>query len=441
MNKVYSLLFVLIFFLGCDATNNSSSALASSVDSASDVTQTTTAKSSIPMLVILVSYSNVQISSSLSTWSQKLFGKDEGELNHYYYQASAGNFEFSPVENIENISDGVVNISFNKNHPDIDIDYTYVFNNSVHPDLASSLKIIDRETDIDFSNYDTDANGFITPDELLLTFIIAGYEDSYAGKHITNGVWAHQSCISDSSYIPILDGVKLMSCSGGGNYALFGELHYEPGMNDKHDATIGIIAHELGHSAFNLPDLYNTSDPDSGGIGYFGLMGSGTWAAKNSYEYPGATPTHFSAWSKIYNKWITPREESYSSTTLNATSSIDYDIIKIPINSTSYYLLENRNNSGYDQGLYSIDGNFQGGMAIWKIDETKLSQSYFYNNSVNADTNNKGVDLVEAQNGLIDAYGDWGHENALYYSGNKDYFLNLVSDISEPSSVMNLNIN
>ena len=438
MIKTVLLSITLVLFVGCGSSGGSSSSpVSSSSSDDSNIIQTTVAKSSIPMLAVLVSYNNVQISSSTNTWSQKLFGKSEGELNHYYIQASSGNFEFTPAENGNSVvENGTVALQLYKNHPDINIDNTFFFDNEVHSDLKSTLVVLDDY--IDFSNYDADANGAITPDELLLTFIIAGYEDSYEGAHVTNGIWAHQSCIADSKNIPVLDSVTLMSCNDNGNFALFGELH---DAQNPHDATIGIIAHELGHSAFNLPDLYNTSNQYSGGIGVFGLMGAGTWTTKSIYEHPGETPTHFSAWSKVYNRWITPRVESATSTTLSATSSADYDIIKIPINSSSYYLLENRANSGYDEGLYTLDGNFQGGLAIWKIDNSKLTENHFYNNSVNSDTNNKGVDLVEAYNGDIDSNGGYGNARALYYTGNKNYFLNLVSDISQPGSTMSLNIN
>ena len=38
---------------------------------------------------------------------------------------------------------------------------------------------------------------------------------------------------------------------------------------------IGVLAHEIGH-AFGLPDLYGTGS-DHGGVGRWGLMGSGAW--------------------------------------------------------------------------------------------------------------------------------------------------------------------
>jgi M6 family metalloprotease-like protein len=388
------------------------------------------------MLGILISYNNISITSSQTSWSNKLFGKNDHELNDYYIEASHQNFEFAKAaENGATANDGITSIHLDKNHPSTDINNFPLFTTNVYPDLKAALVALDGV--VDFSNYDENADGHITPDELLLTFIMAGYEDAYEGYHVTNGVWAHSYCMASDSNIPTLDGVTLMGCTDKGNFALFGEKH-DTRSSYTHDATIGIIAHELGHSAFHLPDLYNTTE-NTGGIGYFGLMGAGTWTQQSSSEYPGNTPTHFCAWSKYYNGWVTPKTVS-GSTTLTETNSLDYDVIKIPINATSYYLLENRNNSGYDKGLYMLDGVFDGGIAIWEIDETKLTSTYFDANTVNADTDNKGVDLVEAVLGTIDTKADGGDENALYYEGNVDSFLNLVDNISQRAPIMGLNV-
>ncbi|MGB3961402.1 MAG: M6 family metalloprotease domain-containing protein [Sulfurimonas sp.] len=432
MKNFLLLIIVFSLFFGCSSGGSSSSS--DPVETPLPEIPPPVGKSSIPMLGILISYNNIQITSSQSTWSGKLFGKLDHQLNHYYIEASHGNFEFAKVvESGGTANDGLVSIRLDKNHPNADIEDFTTFAAAVYPDLTAALVALDSV--VDFSLYDTNADGHITPDELLLTFIIAGYEDAFEGHHVTNGIWAHQYCMTSSSNVPTLDSVTLMGCANEGNFALFGERH---GVTNSHDATIGIIAHELGHSAFHLPDLYNTQGT-TGGIGYFGLMGAGTWARQNSSEYPGNTPTHFSAWSKYYNGWVTPKTVT-GSTTLTQTASLDYDLIKIPIDTTSYYLLENRNNAGYDKGLYALDGTFGGGIAIWKVDETKLTSYYFDNNIVNADTANKGVDLVEAVVGTIDTLGGGGDENALYYEGNVNYFLTLVDGISPRASVMNLNI-
>ncbi len=40
--------------------------------------------------------------------------------------------------------------------------------------------------------------------------------------------------------------------------------------------TCGVFAHEMGHAAFGLPDLYDT-DNSSEGLGNWSLMAGGSW--------------------------------------------------------------------------------------------------------------------------------------------------------------------
>ncbi len=445
MIKIVLFLCFTFFIVGCEkastatvTTENESTNVPVEGDvsspSATECFNTTIeAASSTPMLTILISYNNQTISSDELTWAQKLYGKELHQLNSYYLQASNTKFEFAQArESAGCENDGVISVKLNKNHPNS----SYL--SSVYPDLEAALVSADEK--INFSNFDADANGHITPDELVITFIIAGYEDAYEGYHVYNGIWAHMSCM-ESSNTPLLDGVTLMGCNDGGTFALFGELHDRYYVT--HDATVGIIAHELGHSAFALPDLYNTQGA-TGGIGIFGLMGGGSWAQSSLSEYPGDTPTHFSAWSKIHNGWITPQLAQAGTThTLSETTSDTYNIIKIPISSTEYYLLENRNNSGYDKGFFALEGNFNGGMALWRINEAKLSTYYLSSNEVNADTSNKGVDLVEAANNVIDTQQSNGNEANLFYAPNVSSYSyqSDISDISQRGSVMTLTIN
>ncbi|MEA2091606.1 MAG: M6 family metalloprotease domain-containing protein [Campylobacterota bacterium] len=442
MIKYIFLSLIFLFFTACSSStstttdSNSISIIPSDTIPNPDVAQVPHKKSSIAMLGILISYNNIKISSNSSAWSSKLFGKNEHELNHYFIEVSNSKFEFIKANETNGVvDDGIVSATLNKNHPDSDINIdSSQFSSQVYPDLKAALEAVDNQ--INFSNYDADANGHITPDELLFTFIIAGYEDAYEGWHIENGIWAHQSCTSPSQ-TPTLDGVTLMGCNDKGNFALFGEQHNK---SKPHNATIGIIAHELGHSAFRLPDLYNTAS-DYGGIGYFGLMGGGLWAKKSFNEEAGNTPVHLSAWSKVYANWVTPTQES-GSTSLHETSTSNYNIIKIPISANNHYLLENRNNSGYDRGLYALSGSFNGGMAIWHINENQLTTAKFESNSVNAETDNKGVDLVEAANATIDDNAQAsGDEKALFYYLNVSEFGTEVTNISIRGSTMTLNIN
>ncbi len=60
----------------------------------------------------------------------------------------------------------------------------------------------------------------------------------------------------------------------------------------RHQATVGIIAHELGHD-LGMPDLYDPdrSAADRGGVGSWSLMASGSWNAAPG-GFSGSSPAH-----------------------------------------------------------------------------------------------------------------------------------------------------
>ena len=58
---------------------------------------------------------------------------------------------------------------------------------------------------------------------------------------------------------------------------MFGEHHAIVSRPSDHTATIGLVAHEMGHAFGFLPDLYDT-DGTSDGIGRWGVMGFGAAA-------------------------------------------------------------------------------------------------------------------------------------------------------------------
>jgi len=377
------------------------------------------------MLVIRLAFNDQPFVSDAATWQQILFGTQRGQLNHYYHEISHTQFEFAPVADTVNVVNGVTTVSFAENHPDPDINDCYTtscpFADLLHPFLKSAIQTV-SSNGFDFSDYDTDGNNAVTPNELIITFIMAGEEDAYSGGSSANGVWAHQWCTT-TTYTPNVNGVSVMGCGQNGNYAIFGERHHDSDVIS-HDATIGIIAHELGHSAFALPDLYDT-DSAYGGIGYYGLMANGTWGQEGSQGYPGDTPTHMTAWSKIRVGWYSATaslNDNSADLDVNATGTAGYNIIKssVSISSNEYFLVENRGAFGYDEGLRAINDLYGGGIAIWHIDEGTISAN-LGSNSVNDNTLHKGVDLEEAYAPSLDA--SWGDpEKNLYYSGNKTEF-------------------
>ena len=158
-------------------------------------------------------------------------------------------------------------------------------------------------------------------------------------------------------------------------------------------SSIGVFAHEYGH-ALGLPDLYDT-DGSSAGIGKWGIMSGGSW---NQTTNPGDTPAHFMAWSKYFLGWVTPTkvngfiedEEIKQAATnkdsymlLNNPSGVDWNM-EGTSGTGEYFLLENRQKTGFDAGLPGA------GLMIWHIYEEVAG-----NNSAN--TNEGGAKLVDVE--------------------------------------------
>ncbi|MDG1860528.1 MAG: immune inhibitor A, partial [SAR324 cluster bacterium] len=227
------------------------------------------------------------------------------------------------------------------------------------------------------------------------------------------------------------------SAYGQNGFSQFGERQGSSSTNTW-DATIGVMAHELGHAYFGLPDLYDTSETGAG-IGAFGLMGSGVWGSKSSTEKGGSTPVHLSAWSKEKISACVPQ------TVDNGTNNITLPAVYKNIDNASscgiykattstsgeYFLFENRSSGGYDQGLNYLITNgstsnyigstYSGGLAIWHVKDI-LSSCYGSNNCETQSP--KLVDLEEANDGDLDNALSNGRTTHLFYSGNSATFDN-----------------
>ncbi|MCO4844968.1 MAG: M6 family metalloprotease domain-containing protein [Sulfurovum sp.] len=368
-----------------------------------------------PLVIIRIEFNDYPFTSPASTWSQKIFGTNEGQLNDYYNEISYGKFHFQKANETDGTADGIITVQLNENHPG--------FLEDNIDKLADAAVLADAS--IDFSQYDTDQNGAISSDELQIMFLVAGGERATGANP---GIWAHAWCMLEAftnAPAPTLDTVTLMSCNDEGGYSAFGEKHFDARIGN--DATIGVIAHELGHAVFALPDLYDT-DGSSSGIGNFGLMGGGNWAYKDGDKYVGTTPVHMTGWSKVYSGFVTSTimESNIIDLDVNATSAIEYNLYQIPTGRTGeYFLVENRAASGYDRGLYSLQGldSFEGGLSILHIDDNLLS-TCITSNSCNDNELHKLVDVEEANNDLeLDNNSTYeGHYKNLFYSANNDSF-------------------
>ncbi|MDB2562083.1 M6 family metalloprotease domain-containing protein [Sulfurimonas sp.] len=374
------------------------------------VNEVTVAASSVvttPLLLILVSSSTDPIKDSVTNWRDKTFGNAYGQINHYFLEISNGTFGLSPIAETDGtVDDGVVEVSTGVAHPNIADPTNKYFGGDAN--IEAVIRQAESNGNIDFAQYDTSGNGIIEKKELHIMLLVGGGE---LASRVTPGVWAHAGGINIT-----IDGVQIQG------YSMFGE---EQGSNSNRNfATIGVIAHELGHGLLDVPDLYSRPGGTGSGIGFWGLMASGSWAAKAG-ELSGSTPPHMCAWSKIEAGFQTPVIAASGSTTnieMIATHLQTSNIIKVPIpgSTQEYFLVENKSPVGYDAGLYSLENkDFEGGVAIWHIDDAK--NNYYEQND---DASHKLVDIEEADDGgtSMDAGNSDGRRENLFYAGNKTSF-------------------
>jgi M6 family metalloprotease-like protein len=198
---------------------------------------------------------------------------------------------------------------------------------------------------VDFSNYDNDGDGYV--DALFVVHSGPGAE--YTGSN--NDIWSH----AWGTHAP-------MAVDGDTVWVYSTEPEY---WVTHGDMTCGVFAHEMGHAAFGLPDLYDT-DYGSQGIGRWSLMASGSWNGTL-----GNSPAHPDVWSKIQMGVLTPTDVLASSlgASLPAVeiSPTAYRIYPDGVFGQQYVLVENRQYSGYDVGL---PGH---GLVIYHIDDAVTS--------------------------------------------------------------------
>ncbi|MBE0695391.1 MAG: M6 family metalloprotease domain-containing protein, partial [Anaerolineaceae bacterium] len=366
-------------------------------------------------------------------------------ISDYYNKASFGQLSITPAEETQGVTnDGVIEVTLGGNHP----------NNTDLSQTIATAALTAANPYINFASYNKDGDEAVTSSELHIIFIIAGYEESFCGSSCPGPkIWGHRWWLNSPM---TLDGVKVGTDSSDGDYggyAMFGEIHGTGGATN-HIAQIGIMVHELGHD-LSWPDLYDT-DGSSQGVGRWSIMGSGSW---NGITYDGDTPALPDAYLKWYQGWIQPIHPGNGATYLLNQASDSKDVLAMGVvkaaatwefmshsGSGEFFLVENRQLSGYDAGLPSC------GILIWHIDETRT-----YTNSANANESRPLVELEQAD-GLHDLYygydrGDAGdpypgsthkynfgyatNPNSRYYSGS-DSTRSLVINSTACSGWMNV---
>jgi len=243
------------------------------------------------------------------------------------------------------------------------------------------------EAGLDFSEFDTvdpydqDEDGdYFEPDGWVdnLFIVHTGSGAEWTGQ--VDVIWSHSWDMSEDDFgyqIPevIVDGVRIMDYSMEPEYGGIPDGPYGE-VSDPFPPTVGVYAHEFGH-VLGLPDEYDYGY-ESEGTGRWSLMAGGSWNMfpPISNRFLGNSPAHPSAWGKYRLGFVSPTVVPPEGLTGVSILPInDQPVayrIDVPFSAgTEYFLAENRQQIGFDEGLGRM-GSRAHGLLIYHIDENVL---------------------------------------------------------------------
>ena len=283
------------------------------------------------------------------------FVRMTGSVRDYYYDNS--NQIFDPHFDIV----GPVDVPFACTYPGGTSASDAVFN--------AALEAVDPM--VDFSEYDSDGDGYVD----MVFFLVAGFSANYSGNN-ENYLWPHMYYLY---YTPWRDNV------GFGLYACSTEIAGWEGYRSDVNG-IGTFCHEFSH-VLGLPDLYDTDYSGSGGEsrnpGDWSIMASGSG---NNY---GRNPVGYSLYERYALGFSTPvviNDEGPLTILPLDESNLGYRL-NTP-NSDEFFLIENRQAGKWDVNL---PGH---GMLVARVDSTE--ERIWWMNEVNCNPQHMYYELLRA---------------------------------------------
>lgn len=313
-------------------------------------------------LVVLVDFKNKKFADGhdLEYYKNVINGKDfsdeeegyVGSVRDYFLAQSNGQFELD--------FDVVGPVTMSKNYGYYGNDGAYQKDEKIYEMIKEACDGIQDQ--VNLKDYDWDGDG--EADQVF--FLYAGLGQASGGSPGT--IWPHES---ELRYWPC--GVLSYPTGKINTYACANELQPETQGSSRYiSAGIGTICHEFSH-CLGFADMYDTTGGGGYGMSVFDVMDQG------SYNGNGFVPCNYTAFERIYAGWVEAIELESPATVKDMKSVSDYGrpfIMYNYKNTNEYFLLENRQNTGWDKGLYGSNGLL--------IVHVNYVPSRWANNSVNA---------------------------------------------------------
>lgn len=209
--------------------------------------------------------------------------------------------------------------------------------NDAHPgEMVCEAVEMAKEQITDWSIYDWDGDGYV--DQVYVVYAGKGEADS----DIEDTIWPHAYDLSSSNYYGDGSGpVKVGENLYVNSYACGPELNGQTGSI----GGIGTMCHEYSH-CLGYPDFYDTDYSGGQGMGSWDLMDQG------SYNGDGYQPAGYTSYERWFAGWEEPIELKADDVEVSKMKSLqnggEFYIIYNDKNANEYYLLENRQQDGWD---------------------------------------------------------------------------------------------
>ncbi len=342
-------------------------------------------------------------------------GDFKGSMRDYFYAQSEEKFELSfDVVGPYEVSHNQGYYGNNSSGKDGDDD---------HPAEMVIEAVKKADADVNFADYDWDDDGEV--DQVYVIYAGKGEADGGAA----NTIWPHEWTLDSANYYgdgegpQTLDGVKIDT------YACGGELNGQTGEV----AGIGTMCHEFSH-CLGYPDFYDTSQEAQGyGMASWDLMDYG------SYNDNGYQPAGYTSYERWVAGWKEPIELSYTKAINNMKALQEGGesyVIYNDNNYDEYFLLENRQQTGWDKSLPGA------GLLILHVD---YNASVWEGNEVNTVANHQRMTWIPADNqyswlgdasdpfpyGTVNAFGKSTTPAAKFYNKTQNGTYYLDSSVEE----------
>ncbi len=301
-------------------------------------------RTDLKMIAILMDFDDKEALTPAVFFDSLLFGNSMGNMNDFYQEVSYGNLTLISLN---------VPSALGWTRAEHTLNWYANGQNGMGGYPQNCQRLAEEAVQavdafVDFSEYDNDGDGYV--DALFIIHAGKGAENSGSDSDIWSHAW--------SMHTPQqLDGVI------ASRYSTEPEFWMGTG-----DMTCGMYAHEMGHAVFGLPDQYDY-DYDSNGLGTWSLMAGGSWNGNN-----GNRPAHPDAWSRYKMGVCDPQviTQNTGAVTIPPVEGtpITYLLWNQGNYNNEYFLVENRQQTGYDIGIPAS------GMLIYHVDESQNNNDH-----------------------------------------------------------------